>query len=113
MHGYVTRSDVLKHCETINNDDLRLKEDKNIPIKLINSIYMTIQDMRKSPSNYDTLRPTIIASPQTVMTVSESQILLTLSGKGVITSSGMSFLVNGTYKAKVLSVFALLEWTYA
>jgi len=43
---YITTSSILEDCEHIRNDDLGLKEDKVIPIKLVNSIYKTIQEMK-------------------------------------------------------------------
>mmetsp|Transcript_7240 Transcript_7240/g.10226 ORF Transcript_7240/g.10226 Transcript_7240/m.10226 type:complete len:633 (+) Transcript_7240:96-1994(+) len=60
---YVTRSSLLEDCEHIKNDDLGLKEDKSIPIKLVNSIYRAIEGMRKSPSNAVTLPAFSLSSP--------------------------------------------------
>ena len=48
--GYETIQSIMRDCEDINNDDLHLKEDVRIPVKLIIAIYKAIREMRKDPS---------------------------------------------------------------
>jgi len=45
---------VLEDCKIINSDDLRLKEDKNIPLRLVNFIYSSIKDMRTNVNEEST-----------------------------------------------------------
>jgi len=98
LSGYPTKLSVLEDCDQICNDDFGLKEDKAIPIRLVNTIYKAIQDMRKNCASGIS---TLAFSPEKVMEKSDSHILLNISKKGVITSSGKSFIVNGIYTAKV------------
>ena len=99
--GYSTRASLLEDCEHTYNDDLGLKKDDQIPMRLVNSIYKIIQDMRKSPSIVST--PTVASSPPEKVRSENvsSQILLRISRKNVISSSGKSFILNGIYAPKV------------
>jgi len=94
VSGYLTKSRLLDDCESIHNDDLGLKENKKIPLQLVNSIYRTIQDLKKdSPNAAKAPVPNAITQPI------YSNFLLCLSKKDVKISSGKSFIVNGKYTA--------------